>query len=222
MKTNFPQVKVERCTIASASVGRVAIQKNSDEIITQQIPYFECFVNGNEAPELVSRFQHYSADENSDNLTGLSKAGFENILKQGKLTSILFQNPYVVYWQPFKALLSNIPKGLFEDGDSLFASFSGESIECLSHSRWCQTMKHAELFTICYTLNPKLLKAHVIKQLENVMLQHPRQPFLFACFVDTSLVDYTSKLLLNDLCLTNLKEDFEPYYSLFCVEKALV
>jgi hypothetical protein len=69
-----------------------------------------------------------------------------------------------------------------------------------------------------------LLQAHVVKQLENAILQHPGETFLFVLLVDTSLVDCTSQLLLNDLSLKKLKDDFgtKEYYYLYFFEKSII
>ena len=107
----------------------------------------------------------------------MNKAEFEGILSKGKLDKILFKEKCIVNWQPFKALVSNIPNGLLKDGDSIFASYSGESVESLSHSRWCPFEKCPQLYTVCYTRNDEILKAHVLKQLENAIQQHPGETF---------------------------------------------
>ena len=222
VKENFPQVKFERYSVNSQSVERLGIQKKSTDVLFHTVVFFACVVNGN-ASELSSRLARYFSDQ-STNLKYLEKVEFESVLNQGKLCNLLLKDTYIVHWQPFKARVSNIPHGLFKDGDSIFASYSGESIESLSHSRWCPTEKCPQLYTVCYTLDKKLLQAHVVKQLENAILQHPGETFLFVLLVDTSLVDCTSQLLLNDLSLKKLKDDFgtKEYYYLYFFEKSII
>ena len=194
VKENFPQVKFERYSVNSRSIERLGIQKKSDDILFETIAYFLCVVNGNE---------QMTQPACCINLNHLNKAEFEDVLSTGKLDKILFKDKYIVNWQPFKALVSN---GLLKDGDSIFASYSGESVESLSHSQWCPIEKCPQLFTVCYTQSDELLKAHVVKQLENAIQQHPGETFLFIPLVDTSLIDCASQFLLKDLSLQRLKD----------------
>ena len=216
VKENFPQVKFERYSVNSQSVERLGIQKKSDDLLFETIAFFPCVVNGNGQMKTQSAC--------CINLNYLNMAEFKDILSKGKLNKILFKDKYIVNWQPFKALVSNIPNGLLKDGDSIFASYAGESVESLSHSRWCPIEKCPQLCTVCYTQNDELLKAHVVKQLENAIQQHPGETFLFVPIVDTSLVDSTSQFLLKDLSLQSLKDDFgtKKYYTLHLCEKSLL
>jgi GNAT superfamily N-acetyltransferase len=219
VKENFPQVKFERYSVNSQSVERLGIQKKSDDILFHTAVFLACVVNGN-STELNSRFaSHQSAD-----LKYLDKTEFENVLSRRNFGHILFNDKYIVHWQPFNALVSNVQNGLFKDGDSVFASFSGESVESLSHTRWCAIEKCPQLFTVFYTLDKELLKAHILKQLEKAILQHPNETFIFVPLIDTSLIDCASQLLLNDLLLETIKDDFGTleYYYLYFFEKSLV
>ncbi len=222
VKENFLRVKFERYSVTSQGVERLGIQKKSNDILFHTAVFFACVVDG-DASELSSRLASHVSDQSTD-LKYLNKIELESVLNRGNFGDILFKDEYIVHWQPFKALVSNIQHGLFKNGDSIFASYSGESIESLSHARWCPIEKCPQLFTVCYTLDKKLLKAHLLKQLENAILQHPGETFLFVPLVDTSLVDCTSQLLLNDLFLKNLKDDFgkKEYYYLYFFEKSLV
>ena len=222
VKANFPQVKFERYSVNSNSKARLGIQKKSNDVIFHTVMFFACVVNGN-ASKLNSRFATYLSDQSTD-LKHLNKLEFESVLSQGKIDHILFKDKYIVLWQPFKALVSNIQNGLFKVGDSVYASYCGESIESLSHARWCPIEKCPQLFTVVYTQDEKLLKAHFRQQLENAILQHPGETFLFVPVIDTSLVPCVSQLLLNDLLLKNIKEDAgtQAYYDLHFVEKSLV
>ena len=221
VKENFPRVKFERYSVNSQSKERLGIQKKSNDVIFHTAVFFACVVNGN--AKLNSCFASYLSDQSAD-LKYLNKIEFESVLSQGNIDPILFKDKYIVLWQPFKALVSNIQNGLFKDGDSVYASYSGESIESLSHARWCPIEKCPQLFTVFYTLDEKLLKAHFLQQLENAILQHPGETFLFVPVIDTSLVPCASQLLLNDLLLKNIKEDVgtQAYYDLHFVEKSLV
>ena len=184
--------------------------------------FFACVVNGN-VSMLNSRFASHLSDQSAD-LEYLNKIEFESVLRQGKIDDILFKDKYIVLWQPFKALVSNIQNGLFKVGDSVYGSYCGESIESLSHARWCPIEKCPQLFTVCYTQDEKLLKAHFLKQLENAILHHRGETFIFVPVIHTSLVDYASQLLLNDLLLKHIKDDFgtQKYYYLHFFEKPLV
>ena len=222
VKGNFPGIKFERYSVNSQSKARLEIQKKSNDVIFHTAVFLACVVNGN-ASKLNSRFASYFSDQSAD-LKYLNKLEFERVLSQGKIDHILFEDKYIVHWQPFKALVSNIQNGLFKDGDSVYASYSGESIESLSHARWCPIEKCPQLFTVCYTQDMKLLKAHFLKQLENAILHHRGETFIFVPVIDTSLVDYASQLLLSDLLLKNIKDDFgtQKYYYLHFFEKSLV
>lgn len=220
VKEHFPEIKRERYTVTSEAIERLAIQKKSDDVLFHKIAFFGCFVDSNSF-NLDSRLARCPSVRHL-NVKHLSEIEFERALEQDCLKSILFKNQYIVHWQPLKPALSNIPNGLIKNGDSFFASFSGESVQSLSHSRWCPIVKSPQLFTACYTLDKELLKAHVVQQLENAVKQHPKETFLFVCLVDISLVDCASEFLLSDLSLKNLKEEFEKYYHLFFFEKSLM
>ena len=214
VKENFPQVKSERYTVNSQNV-RMGIQKKLNDTLVATVAYFSCYVNGN--TKISLQLTHCI------DLKHLNTAEFTGVLSEGKLDKILFKDVYIVNWQPFKALATNIPNGLLKDGDSIMASYSGESVESLSHSRWCVIENSPQLYTVCYTQSDQLLKAHVVKQLENVIQQHPGETFRFVLVVHTSLVDSTSQFLLKDLSLQSLKDDFgtkEQYLHTF--EKYLV
>ena len=221
VKQNFPQVKFERYSVNSQSVERPGIQKKSDDILFYTVGFLACIVNSN--PELSSRLACYSSDQ-ATNVKQLNKTEFVSILNQGNCGNILFKNKYIVHWQPFKPLVSNVSCGLFKDGDTIFVSYSGESIESLSHSRWFPIEKCPQLYTVCYTQDKELLKASFVKQIENAILQHPGKTFLFVPLVDESLADYASQLLFNDLSLNRLEDEFgqELYYQLYFYEKSLV
>ena len=155
VKENFPQVKFERYSVTSQSKERLEIQKKSNDVIFHTVVFFACVVNGN-VSMLNSRFASHLSDQSAD-LEYLNKIEFESVLRQGKIDDILFKDKYIVLWQPFKALVSNIQNGLFKVGDSVYGSYSGESIESLSHARWCPIEKCPQLFTVCYTQDEKLL-----------------------------------------------------------------
>ncbi|XP_028403692.1 histidine N-acetyltransferase-like [Dendronephthya gigantea] len=222
VRKNFPKVKFERYSVTSQGVERLGIQKKSADVLFHEVIFFACLVNGAES-ELSSRVSKLSTDQCSK-LKQLNRTEFECLLNQEELGDILFQDTYIVHWQPFKALASNIPKGLLKDGDTIFTSYSGESVQALSHSRWCPIDKCPQLITVCYTLDEEFLKMHLIGQLENGILQHPGETFLFVPLVNTSLVDCTSQILLRDLSLAILQDEFgeKEQYNLYLFEKSLV
>ena len=221
VQQNFPQVKFERYSVNSQSVGRQGLSNKTNDILFHTVVFLACVVNG--TPELSSRIARYSGDQ-ANNAKQLNKEEFLSILNHRNIGSILFSNKYIVHWQPFKPLVSNISNGLFKDGDSIFASYSGESVESLSHARWFPIEKCPQLYTTCYTQDKELLKASFIKQIENAILQHPGETFLFVPLVDVSLADYACQLLLSDLSLSKLEDEFgeKEYYHLYLYEKSLV
>ena len=218
VKRNFQRVKFEKFSVSSEAVERLSIQKTSEDVLFHKSGLLKYFVNIN--AEEFSRLASFIPT----NMECVNKTEFENILSQEKLCGILFKGNYIAQWQPFKPLVSNIPNGLYKEGDSMFASYSEQSdVEALSHGRWSATAsKCPQLFTVCYTLDKKLLKTHLAKQVQNAILQHPGEVFLFVCVVDTSLVECASQLLMNDLSLKKSAEDFGAYQYLFLFEKFLV
>jgi hypothetical protein len=163
--------------------------------------FFGCVVNGH----LESHFSNQLAD-----LKKLNGIEFESVLRQNVIANILFKKEFIINcrWQPYKSLVSNIRHGLFKDGDSIYASYSGKSIESLSTARWCPTEICPRLVSVFYTLDKKLLKAHILEQLENAVLQHPGETFIFDPLIDASLVNCASQLLLNDLVLKFSQDSF--------------
>ncbi|XP_028403817.1 histidine N-acetyltransferase-like [Dendronephthya gigantea] len=215
VRKNFPKVKFERHTVISKSVERLGMQKKSDDILFHEVAFFICIVEGNES-EMSSRLANLSTHRCTA-LKQLSKPEFECLLNQGKFGNTLF----IINWQPFKALASNIPKGLLKDGDTIFTSYSGESVQSLSHSRWGPIEKCLQYFTACYTLDEELLKIHLIRQLENAIQKHPGETFIFIPVVDTSLVDCASQILFRDLSLKN-DDAGKEYEILNFFEKSLI
>ncbi|XP_028407428.1 histidine N-acetyltransferase-like [Dendronephthya gigantea] len=218
VRANFPQVKFER--YVTRSDARLAIQKKSDDLQFHQAATFRGIVNANSSG-LNSRIAN-SLIEQSVNLKQLNKTGLEVILNEQKLRNILFQDKYLVLSQPFKPLASNIANGLFKDGDTIFASYSSESVEALSHSRWSSTPKCYQLRTVCYTQNKELLKIHLVKQLKRAIVQRPGEMFIFMPIIDTSLVDTTKHILFKNLLLKNLWDGMREYSILYYFEKSLV
>ncbi|XP_028403693.1 histidine N-acetyltransferase-like [Dendronephthya gigantea] len=217
VKKNFPHVKFEK--YSTGTVERLGIQKKSDDVLFHQVAFFGCFVEGNES-EMSSRLANVSTHRCTA-LKQLSKPEFECLLNQGKFGNTLSRDMFIVNWQPFKALASNIPKGLLKDGDTIFTSYSGESVQSLSHSRWCPIDKCPQFITVCYTLDEEFLKIHLIRQLEGAIQQHPGETFIFLPLVDTSLVDCTSQILFRDLSLKNYFAEKE-YTILNFFEKSLI
>ncbi|XP_028407505.1 histidine N-acetyltransferase-like [Dendronephthya gigantea] len=218
VKANFPQVKFER--YLTGNDARLAIQKKSDDVPIHEVVYFLCLVN-NHLSEL-SRLKSYLTDQTID-LKLLNKAELERILNQDKLRKILFKEKYIGVRQPYKPLASNISNGLFKDGDdAMFVSYSGESVESFSHSRWIQTNSRPQLKSVCYTLNKELLKIHLLKQLEQAIQQHPGETFIFLPMIDTSLAKCTTDFLFKEMYLKTLGDEFKAYYNLYYFEKSLV
>ena len=218
VKANFSQVKFER--YLTGSDARLAIQKKSDDVQFHEAVAFACLVNG-DASELSPPLASCPIDRIMD-LTLLHKTELETILNQDKLRKILFKGKYIGVRQPFKALASNISNGLFKDGDNLFASYSGESVESLSHSRWYPIAKRPLLNIVCYTLDKELLKVHLFKQLERAILQHPGETFTFAPMIDTSLAECTTDFLFKDLSLKTLSDRVKAYHNFYFFENSLV
>ena len=216
VKENFPQVKFERYASSTTSPERLAIQKKSNDVLFHTAVFFGCVVNGH----LESHFSDQLAD-----LKKLDIIEFESVLMQSGVTDILFKNEFIINcrFQPFKALVSNIQHGMVKEGNSIYASYSGESIESLSTARWCPTEIRPRLVSVFYTLDKKLLQAHILKQLENAVLQHPGKTFTFVALIDKSLVDCVSQLLLNDLLLKISEDGFgiKGYKCLYFFEKNL-
>ncbi|XP_028407504.1 histidine N-acetyltransferase-like [Dendronephthya gigantea] len=218
VKANFPQVKFER--YVTRSNARLAIQEKSDDVQFHEAAAFVCLVKGNTS-ELRSRLTSYSIDQTT-NLKQLNKTDLERILTQDTLRKILLKGKYIGIREPFKALVSNITIGLFKDGDTMLASYSGESVESLSHSRWYSVAKHPRLNSICYTLDKELLKIHLVKQLQHAILQHPGETIIFASIIDKSLAECTTDILFKDLSLTTSSNQLKAYHNLYFYEKSLV
>ena len=221
VKQNFPQVKFERYSVQSQSVERLGLSKKTNDTLFHTLVFPACVVTV--SPELSSRLACYSAGQ-ATNMKQLNKDEFVSILNQGNIGNILVKNKYILLAMPLKPLVSNIPCGLFKDGDSIFASYSGKFVKSLSHSRWIPAQKCPQLHITCYTQDKELLKASFIKQIENAILQHPGETFLFLPLVNVSLADYACQLLFNDLSLNKLEDEFgeKEYYHMHIYEKSLM
>ena len=214
-KQNFPRVKVERFAMSATAVEHIDIVKKSEDALLDKVAIYRCSVNGNSS-ELSFCLRQLGINLHAD-LPRLSQTELFSLLQQGKLATILFKNRFIVNWELLEALASNISNGLSKEGDSIFATLSSRSVQCLSHSQWRPLVKCPQLVTSCYTLDEELLKAHIVAQLGNAIHSNIGETFLFTCFVDISLVKCASQLVFNDLSL-KISEEFE-YCDVYFYEK---
>ncbi|XP_028407506.1 histidine N-acetyltransferase-like [Dendronephthya gigantea] len=217
VKAKFPQVKFER--YATHTVERLSILRKSDDVQFHEAGLFECLVNA-DVSKLSPRLASYSTEQITD-LKLLNKTELERILNQDKLRKISLKGKYIGIREPIHAIASNITNGLFKDGDTMLASYSGESVESLSNSRWCKTLTCPHLMSVCYTLDKQLLKIHLVKQLEQAIQQHSGEMFTFALMIDISLVECTTEFLFKNLSLKKSRDGVKAYDNYYFFEKSM-
>lgn len=215
----FPSVQTERCTIISSNVYRLVIQRNAglDSLVLElglvAFHVTDSCINAETSAtsetygvSSSSSSQSRSIDE-VPKVVPLSFDGFQNLLKEGKLDGIIWKNTLIIDWEPFQADPSNISNGLIMDGDCLLVSLKTEgssdtaSIESLSHSRRSPRLEYQHWVATIYTLDERLMKIHIAKQLEGAILQTAKKPLIFSCFLPMSLVSCAKDYLSDTFSL---------------------